>query len=161
MYHDNFSCKIALVARAFLGVAALPLSELCPSSALAGRITSDRSLTMSKVRGFSRWNSSSKYTVGIVDRGGGPCVDLRIKPALGLRAGLWPSFEFIDESDAVEPLRVGRGFGPGRKYPSPLDSVGVSCRSERCSLLASSSLSFNRCSWSYSAPTLDKYGLNS
>ena len=160
MYHDSFSCRIALVARAFRGAAALPLSAPFPSSALAGRITSDRSLTMSNVRGFSRWNSSSKYTVGMVDSGGGPCVDLRIKPALGLRTGPWPSFEFIDESDAVEPLRVGRGFGPGRKYPSPLDSVGVSCRSERCSL-SSSSLSFNRCSWSYSAPTLDKYGLNS
>src|SRR4051794_14582081 len=72
MYQDSFSCKMAFVASALRGAAAWPLEANFSSLPGTGRTTSERSLTMSKVRGFSRRKSSSKYTVGIVESGGGP-----------------------------------------------------------------------------------------
>jgi hypothetical protein len=63
---------MALVARAFLGAAATPLLSPLLKALEFGEMTSDRSLTTSNVRGFSRWKSSSKYTLGMVDNGGGP-----------------------------------------------------------------------------------------
>ena len=59
MYQDSFSCRIAFVARAFLpgcGASDIPLALFTSSVlvVLAGRTTSDRSLTISKVLGFSR-----------------------------------------------------------------------------------------------------------
>jgi hypothetical protein len=59
IYQDNFSCRIALEARDFLPLGAKEGS----------RTISECSDTISKVLGFSRWKSSSEYTVGIVDNG--------------------------------------------------------------------------------------------
>ena len=57
MYHESFSWRIAFVARAFLGAQAFPKLAF---SIEVGGVTSDRSLTTSKVLGFSRWKFSSK-----------------------------------------------------------------------------------------------------
>src|ERR1700742_436650 len=88
-YQDNFSCRIAFVARAFLGVTGAPFAEpfMAFDSSLWGvRITSERSVTTSNIRGFSRWKDSSKYTFGIEDNGATarwvrletPLLDLRL-----------------------------------------------------------------------------------
>lgn len=100
MYHDNFSCKMAFVARAFLGPIAVPLEFLRSSGAPgAGRITSERSLTMSNVRGFSRWKSSSKYTFGMVERGASACVARFPGPPLERRLGEGASRVANEDSD--------------------------------------------------------------
>lgn len=157
MYHDSFSCNIAFVASAFRGTVAVPSLEVFSESGMSfGGTTSDRSLTTSNVRGFSRWKSSSKYTLGIVDSGVGPCCVLRLWPELLLP----DSIEVKLATDDTDDFR-----GTCDRFP-PVRKRGSSWTSDASSPLASrgrpsSSLSLIRCSCSYSAPTCARYGLKS
>jgi hypothetical protein len=69
MYHESFSCRIAFVARTFLGSVAFSLLAF-PVVGFGGTMA-DRSLMIWNVLKFSRWNSSSKYILGIIDSDGG------------------------------------------------------------------------------------------
>ena len=125
-------------------------------------IISDLSLTTSNVRGFSRWKSSSKYTVGIVDSGGGPCAPLRIPAELVLRRGLGGSTELIEDMEDVDPFLVTFGLELGCKWPSELSLASSYLLPRRLTGVAgSSSVSCKLCSCWYNALTWDRYGANS
>ena len=124
MYHDSFSCRIALVCKAFRAGAGwcfiVPFDPASPDSGSLGS-TSDFSETTSKILGFSSSKFSSKYTLGMVDSG---------VVALGSRRGLPPDLRrttgegggesVLNESvgDAGPESEVPRRANGGRCEPS-------------------------------------------
>ena len=115
MYQESFSCKIAFVASAFLGVPFAKMSAFLSSDVGCGvRIISDLSLTISKVRGFSSWKFSSKYTPGMVDNG---VTAWRLLKPLDLRLG-WGESEPIEDT---ESSRDAEGLFDSLLRPRPIN----------------------------------------